>query len=131
MPTFSIRDSSPYSIAERARSSSSVDGGVVAILLPPIGARWVALLIGFAWLLEGISLLYAPAVGHRVLTIILAVLSVLTGVLVINLPNLGAVLTVAAVSSVLIVFGVVQIVEVVTAARSAAADTDAPASSGR
>lgn len=88
-------------------------GGVVAIVFPPIGARWVALLLGFAWILEGIALVYAPWVGGRPLTVVLAVLSVLSvlsGILVMNLPGLGALVTVAAVGSVLIVFGVVQLV---------------------
>jgi uncharacterized membrane protein HdeD (DUF308 family) len=87
-----------------------VAGGVVAIVFPPIGARWVALLLGFAWILEGIALVYAPWVGRRPLTVVLAVLSVLSGILVMNLPGLGALVTVAAVGSVLIVFGVVQLV---------------------
>lgn len=87
-----------------------VAGGVVAIVFPPIGARWVALLLGFAWILEGIALIYAPWVGRRALTVVLAVLSVLSGILVMNLPGLGALVTVAAVGSVLIVFGVVQLV---------------------
>jgi uncharacterized membrane protein HdeD (DUF308 family) len=87
-----------------------VAGGVVAIVFPPIGARWVALQLGFTWILEGIALVYAPWVGRRPLTVVLAVLSVLSGILVMNLPGLGALVTVAAVGSVLIVFGVVQLV---------------------
>jgi uncharacterized membrane protein HdeD (DUF308 family) len=108
-----------------------IAGGVVAILLPPIGVRWVALLIGFSWILEGISLLYTPSQGHRALTVILSVLSVLSGILVINLPYLGAVLTVAAVGSVLIVFGVVQLISAFTWARFPRDDSDATVATSR
>lgn len=94
-----------------------VAGGVVAVAVPPVGVRWIALLIGFAWLLEGVSLFYSPPTGHRVLDVAMAVLSIVSGVLVINLPYLGALLTVAAVASVLIVFGVVQLVAVVAWSR--------------
>ncbi|MGN8048494.1 HdeD family acid-resistance protein [Curtobacterium sp. 22159] len=85
-------------------------GGVFAILHPPVGVRWLGLTIGFAWLLEGITLLYAPTTDHRVLAVTGAVLSMLSGLLLINLPYLGAVFAVAAVSSVLIVSGIVQLV---------------------
>ncbi|ROP65420.1 HdeD family acid-resistance protein [Curtobacterium sp. PhB115] len=95
-----------------------VIGGFVAIVHPPIGVRWVALLIGFAWLVEGIALLYAPTPAHRALTIGAAVLSILSGILVINLPALGAALAVAAVAGVLIVFGIVQIVIAIGIGRS-------------
>ncbi|WIB34365.1 DUF308 domain-containing protein [Curtobacterium sp. MCSS17_005] len=108
-----------------------IAGGVVAILLPPIGVRWVALLIGFSWILEGISLLYAPAQGHRALTVILAVLSVLSGILVINLPYLGAVLTVAAVGSVLIIFGVVQLISAFAWTRFGSGEPDVTVAANR
>lgn len=94
-------------------------GGVVAILVPSVGVRSIALLIGFAWLLEGIALIYSPPTEHRVLTIVMAVLSIASGVLVINLPLLGAILTVAAVGSTLIVFGVVQVVAATSRNRAA------------
>jgi uncharacterized membrane protein HdeD (DUF308 family) len=95
-------------------------GGIIAITHPPVGVRWIALLIGFAWLLEGVTLLYAPTTGNRGLTITSAILSVLSGILVINLPYLGAVLTVAAIATVLIVFGIAQIVSGIHAGRAAA-----------
>ncbi|ROS75090.1 uncharacterized membrane protein HdeD (DUF308 family) [Curtobacterium sp. PhB130] len=91
-----------------------VAGGVIAILHPPVGIRVLVLVTGFAWALEGIALLYAPGGGHRGLTITAAVLSVLGGVLLINVPALGTVFAVAAVSCVLVVFGVVQLVVVAT-----------------
>lgn len=108
-----------------------VVGGLVALLLPPIGVRWVALLIGFSWILEGVSLLYAPTEGHRGLTVTLAVLSVLSGILVMNLPVLGALLTVATVASVLIAFGVVAVIVAVTGARFPTEDPDATSAGSR
>lgn len=104
-----------------------VAGGAIAILVPPVGVRWIALLIGFAWLLEGIALVYSPPADHRVLTIVMAVLSIVSGILVINLPYLGAVLTVAAVGSVLIVFGIVQIATAIGWDRAPADVGDDPA----
>jgi uncharacterized membrane protein HdeD (DUF308 family) len=100
-------------------------GGIVAIVHPPVGVRWIALLIGFAWLLEGVTLLYAQTTGNRGLTITSAILSILSGILVINLPYLGAVLTVAAVAAVLIVFGIAQIVLAIDAGRAAARPSEA------
>lgn len=95
-----------------------VVGGVFAILHPPVGLRWLSFAIGFTWLLEGVTLLYAPSVGPRALTVTGAVLSFLSGLLLINLPYLGAVFAVAAVSSVLIAVGVVQLVIAVTWSRA-------------
>lgn len=93
-------------------------GGVFAIVHPPVGLRWLTLAIGFAWLLEGITLLYAPTTGNRALAVVGAVLSFLSGLLLINLPYLGAVFAVAAVSSVLIVSGIVQLVVAITWTRT-------------
>lgn len=97
------------------RSGTAVVGivviacGVFAILQPSVGVRWVAYAIGFAWILEGIALLYAPVEGNRVLVVLGAVLSVLSGVVVINVPALGAVVAVVTVGIVLIVSGLVQL----------------------
>jgi uncharacterized membrane protein HdeD (DUF308 family) len=104
-----------------------VCGGVFAIAHPPVGIRWVALATGFAWILEGIALLYAPAAGSRALTVVGAALSILSGLLIINVPYLGAVFAVVAVASVLIVSGVVQLVVAVTWTRSGTRDEDGPA----
>ncbi|WFR68760.1 DUF308 domain-containing protein [Curtobacterium flaccumfaciens] len=108
-----------------------VAGGVFAILHPPVGLRWLTLAIGFAWLLEGITLLYAPSTGNRALTVLGSVLSFLSGLLIINLPYLGAVFAVAAVSSVLVVSGIVQLVIAITWWRVSdtddAREPDAPA----
>lgn len=84
-------------------------GGIVALIAPPVGVRWIAFAIGFAWLLEGVTLLYAPTPTNRALTIGAAVLSIVIGVLVINLPSIGAALAVVAIAGFLILFGIVQI----------------------
>jgi uncharacterized membrane protein HdeD (DUF308 family) len=101
-----------------------VIGGVFALFHPPVGLRWLSLTIGFTWLLEGITLLYAPTTGNRALAVVGAVLSFLSGLLLINLPYLGAVFAVAAVSSVLIVSGIVQLVIAISGTRASDDDAD-------
>lgn len=102
-------------------------GGVFAIVHPPVGLRWLTLAIGFTWLLEGVTLLYAPTTGNRALAVLGAVLSFLSGLLLINLPYLGAVFAVAAVSSVLIVSGIVQLVVAITWTRTSEPDAETDA----
>lgn len=93
-------------------------GGIVALVAPPVGVRWIAFAIGFAWLVEGITLLYAPTPTNRALTIGAAVLSIVIGVLVINLPSIGAALAVVAIAGFLILFGIVQIALGITVGRT-------------
>ncbi|MDR0433374.1 MAG: DUF308 domain-containing protein [Bifidobacteriaceae bacterium] len=83
--------------------------GFVAVVNPGIGLMTIAIMVGVAWVFEGVAALSTMPESHRGVWIMFAIVSLLAGLVIVALPWVSAAPLIIVTGICLVVFGILDI----------------------